>query len=324
MRGVAAVALALAACAVHAADFAAPKAGSVVGAMLTVTADPAETLLDIGRRFDLGYHDMARANPDVDVWLPKAATPLRLPLRFVLPDAPRRGIVLNLPEYRLYHYRGGATGTVTTYPISIGRQDWETPLGVTRITAKAANPSWYPPASVREEHAADGDPLPRVVPPGPDNPLGTRALRLGLPGYLIHGTNRPAGVGMRVTHGCLRLFPEDIEALYDIVAVGTAVRIVNQPAKAGWHSDRLWLEVHPTLAAPESADVAEAADADPPAPPPSLLTLATRALVAASDGRTATIDWERVEAAVARADGIPVAVGVASPEEEPDEAGAAP
>ena len=134
-----------------------------------------------------------------------------------------------------------------TYPISIGRMDWATPLGRTRVVAKARNPSWYVPESIRAEHAAAGDPLPRIVPPGPKNPLGTRAMRLGIPGYLIHGTNRPAGVGMRVTHGCIRMFPEDIGFLFDEIAVNTPVRIINEPVKIGWDGDEIVMEVHRTL-----------------------------------------------------------------------------
>ncbi len=318
-----------------AAPYTVPANGDVVGAAVVVSATAEETLLDIGRRFDLGYHEMQRANPNVDLWVPEDGARVRLPLQFVLPDTPRRGVVLNLPEYRLYYFERRGDGTlVTTHPISIGRMDWETPLGVTSVVAKAKNPAWYPPQSVKEEHAADGDPLPNVVPPGPDNPLGPRALRLGLPGYLIHGTNRPAGVGMRVTHGCLRLYPEDVEALYERVSVGTPVRIVNQPVKAGWYGAELLLEVHPQLseaqpeaavdndgkvavlaaAEPDTKTQADAADEAVPelaldAPAESLLTAATRALVAATTERPADIDWTAVDAAVAAASGEAVVVG---------------
>ena len=325
--------LLLAAIPAGAADFRLVDGDAVVGAVVDVSVSGEETLLDVGRRFDLGYHDMARANAGVDLWVPNDGERLTLPLQFVLPAAPRSGVVLNLPEYRLYHFQ--ADGVVTTYPMSIGRMDWETPLGLTRVTAKAANPSWYPPASVRAEHLADGDPLPAVVPPGPDNPLGTRALRLGIPGYLIHGTNRPAGVGMRVTHGCLRLYPEDVERLYDAVPVGTRVRIVNQPVKAGFRGARLWLEVHPALAvaatdaassaAAQSSENVAVVDAEPAtapgvdagaveAPATSLLTLATRALVTASADRPADVDWAAVEQAVTAASGVPVVVGTARAE----------
>ena len=173
----------------------------VIGEVRHVKAAYEDTLLDIGRRHGLGYTEMVSANPDVDIWLPGTGREVRVASEFVLPDAPREGIVINLAEYRLYYYGMIDEGVVLTFPISIGKMDWQTPLGRTSIVRKQRNPTWYPPKSVLAEYAAEGRPLERVVPPGPDNPLGDYAMRLGLPGYLIHGTNRPAGVGMRVTHG---------------------------------------------------------------------------------------------------------------------------
>jgi L,D-transpeptidase ErfK/SrfK len=204
-----------------------PPGNDVVGAVTTIEARQEDTLIDIGRRHGLGYEEIVRANPDVDVWLPGEGTRIVLPTRFVLPPGPRHGLVLNLPEYRLYYFpepEPGKPALVMTYPISIGRMDWATPLGKTRVVSKVVKPSWYPPESVRKEHAADGRPLPRVVPPGPDNPLGAFAMRLGLPGYLIHGTNRPAGVGMRVSHGCIRMFPEVIGCSWRRTAHSTSRR----------------------------------------------------------------------------------------------------
>jgi L,D-transpeptidase ErfK/SrfK len=168
----------------------------------------------------------------------------------VLPDAPRVGIVVNVPAMRLYYFhRDAQRGVleVTSHPIGIGAEGWETPTGEGKVTQKARNPTWYVPASVRKEHAEHGDPLPRIVKPGPDNPLGRFALALSLPGYLIHGTNKPSGVGMRVSHGCIRLYPEDIEALFESVPKGTPVRLVNQPVLAGWRGGQLYLEVHRPL-----------------------------------------------------------------------------
>ena len=147
----------------------------------------------------------------------------------------------------------GEPAQVQTYPVSIGRMDWRTPMGTTTIVRKQKDPAWYPPESIRAEHAAQGDPLPRVVPAGPDNPLGRYAIRLGIPGYLIHGTNKAFGVGMRVSHGCVRMLPEDIEYLFPQVAIGTRVTIINQPAKAGWFGDKLYLEVHPPLEEDQAA-----------------------------------------------------------------------
>jgi L,D-transpeptidase ErfK/SrfK len=193
---------------------------------------------------------MTRANPDVDVWLPGAGAEVLLPTQFILPEAPRDGLVLNVAAMRLYYFAPAdedGQATLYTHPIGIGRVGWATPLGSTRITAKAANPAWYVPESIRKEHAEAGDPLPAVVPPGPDNPLGAHALRLAMPGYLIHGTNKPAGVGLRVSHGCIRLYPEDIASLYEMVPKGTPVHIVEQPYLAGWHGDRLMFSAHVPL-----------------------------------------------------------------------------
>jgi L,D-transpeptidase ErfK/SrfK len=229
-----------------------PKPGSdLVGGIRAVTVREEETLLDIAREQGIGQEEIVNANPGVDRWLPKPGSEVIIPGRRVLPEGARRGIVINLPEYRLYYYpepaKKNAQREVITVPISVGRMDWKTPLGLTKITGKQKNPSWTPPASIRAEHEADGEILPQVVPPGPDNPLGAYALRLGIPGYLIHGTDKEFGVGMRVTHGCMRLLPEHVEALFQLAPVGTPVRLMNQPMKLGWGPDALYLEVHPPL-----------------------------------------------------------------------------
>ena len=297
----------------------------VIGAVATITARHEDTLVDIARRHGLGYEDIVRANPHVNIWVPGAGTEIVLPTRFVLPSGPRRGVVLNLAEYRLYYFpeaKPGETAYVMTYPISIGRMDWETPLGVTKVISKVRNPNWYVPQSVLDEHAADGRPLERIVPPGPDNPLGEYAMRLGLPGYLIHGTNRPAGVGMRVTHGCVRMFPEDIEYLFAQVDLNTGVRIINQPVKMGWDGDQLVLEVHPVLEVvipamtadteredgmtddPVEPDVeAEVAMAKDP------LTHVTEQFIDTTGERAGQLDWYLAEETVDRSDGIPIEVG---------------
>lgn len=306
-----------------------PEGHDVIGSLTTVTARAEDTLLALARRHGLGYEDIVRANPGVDAWLPGEGTAVLLPTRFVLPPGPRRGIVLNLAEYRMYYYpapRDGESAVVMTYPMSIGRMDWETPLGRARIVAKSRNPTWYPPDSVRREHEADGRTLPRAVPPGPDNPLGAFAMRLNLPAYLIHGTNRPAGVGMRVTHGCIRMFPEDIEFLFEHVPVETQVMIINEPIKMGWDGEELVLEVHRTLdAAPVAAEEAgdgvivdvPAIDSESPAAserqvePPirERLTALTVQFVAATSSRAGELDWDFAETLLERADGIPAGVG---------------
>ena len=238
----------------------------ILGAMQVLFARDENTFVTIARAHNLGYDELRAANPNVDVWLPGEGTPIYLPTMVIVPDAPRDGIVLNLPSMRLLHFAASESEpvgdqpllSVTSHPIGIGREGWATPTGQTRVIEKAAEPTWYPPASVRAEHEALGDPLPSVVPPGPDNPLGHFALRLSMPGYLIHGTNKPAGVGMRVSHGCIRLYPEDIEALYDRVPREMPVYIVDQPVLAGWHDGVLYLEAHAQLAEDER-DLAEEA-----------------------------------------------------------------
>jgi len=300
-----------------------PDGFDVIGAASTITARHEDTLVDIARRHGLGYQDIVRANPGVNIWLPGEGTEIVLPTRFILPPGPRRGLVLNLAEYRMYYFppaKEGRPALVYSYPISIGRMDWETPLGDTRIVAMAKNPAWYPPQSVRDEHAAEGDPLPRIVPAGPNNPLGTRALRLSLPGYLIHGTNRPAGVGMRVSHGCIRMFPEDIEFLFQQVNVNTPVRIINAPVKLGWDGETLVAEVHPVLETPQplvdaSLKQIEKLDADVELPDPDMhskepLTQLTEQFISVTSERAGQLDWGLAELLVERSDGIPEAVGI--------------
>ncbi len=222
---------------------------NVVGRMSIVEASADDTLLDLGLSNNVGYNAITQANPETSIWLPGEGARVLLPTRYVLPPGPREGIVINIAELRLYYYpstRPGESASVETYPIGIGRMDWKTPLGTTQITAKVEQPSWYPPQSVIAEHAENGDILPRVVPPGPDNPLGDYAIILGIPGYLIHGTNRPDGVGMRVSHGCIRMLSDDIENLIYRVPKGTTVRLINEPVKLGWTMENLLeIQAHP-------------------------------------------------------------------------------
>lgn len=227
-----------------------PDDVSIIGQDDFEIATYQDTLSDIARRHSLGFNEIVKANPKVDTWLPGAGTKVTLPKRRILPDTPREGIILNLPEMRIYYYpkpKDNETPVVITYPVSIGRVDWKTPLGLTSIVAKVKNPTWTPPETIRREHAAEGDILPDVVPAGENNPLGLYALRLGKAGYLIHGTDKPWGIGMRVTHGCMRLYPEDIEALFEKVPVGTPVRLVNQPFKVGWLAGILYLQIFQPL-----------------------------------------------------------------------------
>jgi len=223
---------------------------SVVGVPQVVFAKNSNTLSDLARAYGLGYDELIAANPGVDPWLPGENTPVLLPTQYILPDVPREGIVLNIAAKRLFYFPAVPEGQATivkTYPIGIGRVGWETPLGVTKVTAKAKDPHWYVPLSVRKEHAELGNPLPSVIPPGPDNPLGHRVLKLEMPGYLIHGTNQPYGVGMRISHGCVRLYPENIEYLYELVDIGESVNIINEPFLMGRVDGEWYLQSHTAL-----------------------------------------------------------------------------
>jgi L,D-transpeptidase ErfK/SrfK len=217
----------------------------VVGALQIVKVRKDETLSDIGRRFNVGLGEMTRANPNVDPWIPKPGTPVVVPTQYILPDAPHRGIVVNVAAMRLFYFpphERGQPQVVITHPVGIGRQGWKTPIGVTHVLWHEKNPVWHVPPSIIVEHRQEGDKLPRVMGPGPDNPLGGYALHLGWSGYLIHGTNKPVSVGLRVSHGCVHLFPEDIAQIYKMVPNGTEVRVVNQPYLFGWKDGRLFLQ----------------------------------------------------------------------------------
>ena len=234
-----------------------PAAGSdLVGRIRYAKAQQGDTLIDIAHRNSVGQDEIVQANPTPSryYWVPGEGTKVKIPDQFILPDAPRVGIVVNIPEMRLYYYPPGpnkeAPTEVVTYPISIGRMDWKSPLGVTKIVEKIKDPTWTPPESIKKEHALDGEILPDVVPAGPDNPLGQFAMRLGVKGsYLIHGTgqNKADGIGMMVTHGCMRMYPEDVAQLFPKVSVGTQVNLVNQPVKLGWLGETLYIEVSQPL-----------------------------------------------------------------------------
>jgi len=228
----------------------------VVGNIALHTIQEGDNFLTLAQRFRVGFNELVDANPDVDPWIPTQDAQIIIPTQYVLPNTERKGVVINLAELRLYqfHESDGETASVSTYPISVGKDDqWKTPLAQTRITSKIANPNWYPPASIRKEHEERNDPLPEVVPPGPDNPLGDYKIGLALSGYLIHGTNVPEGIGMRVTHGCIRLHPNGIERLFESVQINTPVTIINQPYKVGWRANKLYVETHSEIEEQERA-----------------------------------------------------------------------
>jgi L,D-transpeptidase ErfK/SrfK len=286
--------------------FVVQKDSDLVGRVQVTIARHEDTLPDLARRFNVGYEEIVRANPGVDPWLPGEGTRIVLPTRFVLPDAPREGLVINLAAMRLFYYLPrkdkNAPLEVETHPIGIGKVGWSTPEGRTKIVSKVKDPSWTPPVSVRKEHAENGDPLPAKVPAGPDNPLGRHMMRLGWPSYLMHGTNKPYGVGMRVSHGCIRLYPEDISRIYDEVPVGTSVTVVNQPYLLGWKGDVLYVQAYGPLDDDErNWEHGPASLRKKGAKSKSMLW---KRIVAAD----ASIDWEHARELAEKPSGIPLAV----------------
>ena len=275
----------------------------VIGTVQIVKVLKGQVLTDIGRRFNVGYEEMKRANPGVSVWIPSVGTPVVLPTQFILPDAPHRGIVVNLAAMRLFYFpshQRGQPQIVITHPVGIGRRGFVTPQGVTHVVWHEKHPIWTVPRSILAEHAREGAPLPEVVGPGPENPLGNYALHLGWPGYLIHGTNKPVSVGWRVSHGCIHLFPEDIKQIFYLVPNGTEVRVVNQPYLFGWKNGRLYMVAYGPLRGdkrPWKKDWRRLL--------PTLLTRADRLQLRKHQQK---IDWSRVAQLVASPRGVPVPV----------------
>ena len=274
---------------------------NIVGTIAAVNTREDDTLSDIARHFGLGYNDISIANPDIAPWTPEPGSRVLLPLQYILPDAPHKGIVLNLANMRLFYYPKKQPNEVFTYPIGIGRQGWNTPMGSTTIIAKKANPSWVVPESIHQEHAEKGDLLPRVVTAGPDNPLGLYAMRLGFPHYLIHGTNKPYGIGMQISHGCVQLYPEDIEVLFKKAAVGMPVRIIHQPYLTAWDLDMLYLEANEPLSK-WTRDK------------PRLKKQLLKQLRQISSKKNVSIDWKKVDRSIQRSDGIPTPILTPSPD----------
>ena len=405
-------------------SFSLPGAGDdLIGRIRHTKAHHEDTLIDIARRFSIGQDEMVMANPTVDRWLPKEGTDVLIPQLFILPDAPRAGIVVNIPEMRLYYfpvrasaakraavateprklaattckkpadkpaspeksshsgngktsakpanagsaktpakpaqttsakpaakptqtantkttakpcvatpaprpapapvaaasYESAGSGEVISYPVSMGRMDWRTPIGKTTVVNKQKDPSWTPPASIKREHAAKGDPLPDVVPPGPDNPLGKFAMRLGVSGYLIHGTDvaKADGIGMRVTHGCMRLYNEDIAKLFPLVPVGSPVYLVNQPIKLGWRGSLLYLEASQPLDEdtgipnhdPDENVSKEQLRREDEQRSRFLMRIANTEIQKMKDKTGASVDMDKVRRYLDKPTGIPVVIG---------------
>ena len=275
-----------------------PPGEDIVGQVQVIKAKYEDTFADLGKVHDLGYAEMLAANPNVDAWLPGEGSDIVLPTRFILPAGPREGIVINLAEYRMYYFPKGRN-VVYTYPLGIGREGWGSPITNTVITGKVPNPGWTPPKSILAEHAAEGDPLPAYVPPGPNNPLGPFKFTLGTAGYLIHGSNKKFGIGMRVSHGCFRMLNNNVLELGAMAPVGTKLRIINEPYKFGVSGGRVYLEAHAPLddqGAPSLVDKH---------------TAVINALLKREDlVNNLRLDWDVVREVVAGEDGMPVEIAV--------------
>lgn len=287
---------------VQAAVYTLPAQGALIGRDQRIHSKSSDTLLAIARKYSVGYWEIQAANPHVDMWLPGQGTPVVIPGRYIIPPVAHEGIVVNLAAHRLFYFprrSGHDRPVVITYPVSPGEKGWDTPTGVTRIVRKVPHPVWIPTPSILRAHAAAGDPIAHVWPAGPNNPMGEWALQTTLSGgeIYIHGTNNPMAIGMAVTHGCVRLYPEDIAALFPVVPVGTKVTIVNDPILATLQDGRLYLSIHPPL---HSQDV--------PAKPN--FALISRVIRRALGGANVAVDWARVRRMAARANGIPQLIGV--------------
>jgi L,D-transpeptidase ErfK/SrfK len=286
-------------------QFSVARGDDVIGRLAVVRLEQGDTLPDIARHFSLGINAISAANPGVDVWVPDAGERIMLPLSFILPDAPRKGIVVNLATMRLFLFKGDSKSlVVSTYPVGIGTKERPTPTGPMRVVRKATRPTWHVPASISEDHRKKGDPLPAEVPPGPQNPLGECALYLSKSGYLMHGTNKPASIGLKASNGCMRLYPENVKMLYDDTPVNTPVVIVNQPYLIGQRNGVLYMEAHTPL---EDSGVLELEK-----------TYAKLRDIEKKSART--LDWKKVKEVQAEARGIPVPIFEMSQESEKEAA----
>jgi L,D-transpeptidase ErfK/SrfK len=274
-------------------DFPVAKGDDVIGRLAFITLETGDTLPDVARHFGLGINGVSAANPGVDIWVPKAGERIILPLSFILPDARRKGIVINLAAMRLFQFKGdGGSMAVSTYPVGVGTEERPSPTGQMYVERKVPRPTWHVPASIARDHREKGDPLPPAVLPGPQNPLGEYAMYLSKSSYLIHGTNKPASIGLRATNGCIRLYPEDIKKLYGNTPVKTPVYIVNQPYLLGQHNGVVYMEVH---ARPEDMDTVE-------------FDRMYRKLRNIEKETGRTLDWGKVKNVLAEARGIPVPI----------------
>ena len=274
-------------------EFSVAKGDDVIGRLRFITLEKGDTLPDIARHFSLGLNGVTATNPGVDIWVPKAGERILLPLSFILPAAPRKGIVINLAAMRLFEFKGNSEPlALLTYPVGVGTEERPSPRGLMRVDRKVSRPTWHVPTSIAKDHLKKGDPLPAAVLPGPQNPLGEYALYLSAPSYLIHGTNKPASIGLRATNGCMRLYPESVKKLYENTPVKTPVSIVNQPYLLGQSDGVVYMEVH------ASTDNSDAAELDK--------VYKKLRTIEKESGRT--LDWSKVKKVLAEARGIPVPI----------------
>jgi len=274
-------------------DFFVAKEDDVIGRLAVIRLEKGDTLPDIARHFSLGINTVSAANPGIDIWVPEAGERILLPLSFILPDTVRKGVVINLAAMRLFYFKeNGNLLAVSTYPIGVGTTERTTPMGQMYIVRKMFRPTWYVPASISEDHRKKGDPLPAKVPPGPLNPLGEHALYLSKSGYLVHGTNKPASIGLRATNGCIRLYPEDIKRLFENIAVKTPLNIVNQPYLVGQRDGIVYIEAHTPFEESGTTELEK--------------VYAKLRNIEKKSGQA--LDWKKVNEVVAEARGIPVPI----------------
>jgi L,D-transpeptidase ErfK/SrfK len=274
-------------------EFSVAKGDDVIGRLAVIKLEEGDTLPDIARHFSLGINAISAANPGVDVWVPEGGERIILPLSFILPDTLRKGLVVNLATMRLFQFKGERKSlAVSTYPVGIGTKERPSPRGQMHVYRKTARPTWHVPASIAEDHRKKGDILPAEVPPGPENPLGEYALYLSKSGYLIHGTNKPASIGLKATNGCMRLYPENIKMLYSDTPVNTPVSIVNQPYLIGQRNGVLYMEAHTPLEESGAVELER--------------IYAKLRNIEKKSGRT--LDWNKVREVQAESRGIPVPI----------------
>jgi L,D-transpeptidase ErfK/SrfK len=281
----------------YALTFPMPQQGNIIGSLQTATVQRGDTLATIGLRYDIGAYEMKEANPDVNFGSPKVGSSLVVPSRFILPAAPKTGIVINLAEMRLYYYHLNGK-QVSTFPIGVGKEGWTTPIGNTQILTKRKDPTWNVPESIWFNHLVNGQPIEKSVPPGPTNPLGKYAMNLGFKNIVIHGTPYPLAVGVRSSHGCIRMVNDDVGQLFQYVNVGTKVNIVHEPIKVGTDGGQLYMESHVPLNEamyPKNQDV--------------------RGMVTKTQNsgyRSFSIDWKTAEKVKSKTSGYPERFGTLS------------